>query len=117
MSLTRAVLFDADGVLINGWHDLPAKRRRWDTNLEEDMGVRPDDFSKLFDGEEFVNEVLTGRKSLVVTLEEFLPKVGYFGTPMSFIAYWLDRDCQLNRPLIAAIKRLRASSAALISPT
>lgn len=107
----RAVLFDVDGVVLHSlFHADPAKRRRWDTHLLEDMGVEPDSFSRFFD--ESFTAVIEGRKSLVTALEAFLPGLGYSGSPLDFIDYWLSRDTHVNRQLLALIRRLRASGAA-----
>jgi putative hydrolase of the HAD superfamily len=104
----RAVFFDVDGVLLHSlFHADLARRRRWDTHLLEDMGVDPEAFARFFDPS--FGEVIAGRVSLVTALERFLPTVGYRGTPLDFIAYWLSRDTHVNHQLLALITRLRAT--------
>lgn len=104
----RAVFFDVDGVVLHSlFHADPAKRRRWDVHLLEDMGVDPDDFARFFDPS--FKEVITGRTSLVTALGRFLPSVGFEGSPLDFIDYWLSRDTHLNRQLLSLIGRLRAA--------
>ena len=107
--MTRAVLFDVDGVLMHGWHTREDRRRRWDVHLKDDLGVDPADFYEQFIRTRFISEVLNGRRSLIAELEEVLPRIGYRGSPMNFAAYWLQRDAQLNHPLLDAIRQLRAS--------
>ena len=40
--MTRAVLFDVDGVLVHGYHARPELQLRWDENLLEDLGIDPE---------------------------------------------------------------------------
>ena len=42
--MTRALVFDVDGVLVHGYHAKPERTRRWDENLLADLGVDPDQF-------------------------------------------------------------------------
>jgi putative hydrolase of the HAD superfamily len=112
--MTRAVLFDVDGVLVHGYHSRPEKQRRWDQFLATDLGIDPKVFFEQFIKPIFIPEVLTHRKSLVNALEEALPALGYTGSPMNVIGYWMGRDTQLNHPLLNTIKKLRATGAARI---
>jgi putative hydrolase of the HAD superfamily len=105
--MPRAVLFDVDGVLIHGFHVREEKRRRWDTHMAADLGIEPAMFYEHF-VKDVLPDVLTGRKSLVRALEEALPLMGYRGSPMTVIAYWLRRDTQLNLQLVDLLKVLRA---------
>jgi len=107
--VSRTLLFDVDGVLIHGVHAKPHLRRMWSTHLKEDLGVDEEQYVREFIRERFVRNVMLDRRSLVAELEEWLPKAGYAGSPLSFIAYWLHRDSQLNQPLLAVIRRLRAA--------
>ena len=103
----RPVLFDVDGVIVHSlFHADPARRRRWDAHLLEDMGVDPEAFSALFD--QRFEATITGKVSLVETLDAFLPEIGYRGCTMDFVAYWMERDVNLNYQLFEGIKRLRA---------
>jgi putative hydrolase of the HAD superfamily len=109
--MRRAVLFDVDGVLVHSlFHSDPARRRRWDEHLLEDMGVSPQAFSALF--KNGFDDVVTGKQSLVTVLDDFLPTLGYRGRTMDFIGYWLARDTHLNLQLLDVIKALRTSGAA-----
>jgi putative hydrolase of the HAD superfamily len=107
--VSRAVLFDVDGVLVHGMHEREDRRRRWDTHLLADLGVEPTIFVEQFVRKCFVSDVITGRTPLIDELERWLPTVGYVGSPMNFISYWLHRDSQLNQPLLAGIRRLRTA--------
>ena len=101
----RVVLFDIDGVLIHSrFHADTAKRRLWDEHLLTDMGIRPEHMQNLF-GPDFM-DIVVGKRSLIDALDAHLPAIGYRGSTMSFISYWMERDAHLNYPLVDAIKRL-----------
>jgi putative hydrolase of the HAD superfamily len=108
----RVVLFDVDGVLVHGYHTRPEKRRRWDEHMEADLGVRPEDFTARFIDGVFVSHVLTGQRSLISALDEVLPTLGFAGSAMAFVSYWLERDSQVNRPLLDLVRRLRGTGRA-----
>ncbi len=102
----RALLFDVDGVLVHSrTHPDVTRRRLWEEHLLADMGVDPARFQKLF-GPTF-EQVVKGQRSLVDVLDEFLPTVGYGGSTLSFITYWMERDSHINHELIEAIVALR----------
>jgi putative hydrolase of the HAD superfamily len=103
----RAVFFDVDGVVVHGFHARADRRRRWDENLAQDLGIDPAAFTEQFICGPFQREVLTGRVSLVQALTDVLPKIGYHGSPMQLIDYWLRRDSQLNLQLLDLISALR----------
>jgi putative hydrolase of the HAD superfamily len=105
--VSRAVLFDVDGVLIHGMHEREDRRRHWNTHMLADLGVDPELFVEQFIRKNFISDVITGKTALIEDLERWLPTVGYTGSPMNYISYWLQRDTQLNQPLLAAIRRLR----------
>ncbi|WEK05596.1 MAG: HAD-IA family hydrolase [Candidatus Devosia phytovorans] len=106
--MTRAVLFDVDGVIIHGYHANPARVRPWDANLLADMGVDPDRFRREFIFDLFMKKVITGEMALIPALERRLPALGYKGSPMVFAHYWLTHDSELNAPLLDVIRQLKA---------
>ncbi len=108
----RAVLFDVDGVLVHGYHARTERQRRWDEHIEADLGIAPERFRNLFIKGPFQAEVLTGRQSVVSALERTLPAMGYRGSPLDVLAYWLDRDSQLNLQLLDVVRRLRRTGRA-----
>lgn len=108
--MTRAVVFDVDGVLVHGIHHNPARTRRWDTTLMNDLGVDPARFTNEFIFDIFVKKVVNGKMSVIEALERHLPALGYKGSPMVFLDYWLKKDIVLNQELIQAIKQLKSRS-------
>lgn len=106
--MTRAVFFDVDGVLVHGMHANPSHVRRWDTTMLADLGVEPTRFVAEFIFDIFVKQVVTGKMSVVEALDRRLPGLGYTGSTMTFLNYWLERDSVLNTELIDLVTRLRA---------
>jgi putative hydrolase of the HAD superfamily len=109
------IFFDVDGVVINGWHDDPARRRPWDARLSADLDVDRDAFQRLFftacPGRPMsrMAECAAGRRDLRDALAEVLPELGYRGDIDAFMRYWFAADADLNAPLLATIAALRAA--------
>ncbi|GHA14310.1 haloacid dehalogenase [Devosia pacifica] len=108
--MSRAIIFDVDGVLIHGYHARPERQVRWDQNLLEDLGVDPGRFRTEFIFDIFVKKVIVGEMALIEALERRLPSLGFTGSPMRFAQYWLAKDSTLNHDLLGYLRPLRASS-------
>jgi putative hydrolase of the HAD superfamily len=107
----RIVLFDVDGVLINGYHARPEQQVRWNENLLADLGVDPDRFNREFIHDLFVKKVIVGQMSLLEALERTLPGLGYRGPAMAFVGYWLGHDSNVNEPMLEVVRRLKGAGA------
>lgn len=105
----RCVLLDLDGVVVQGFHGDPARRRRWDETLQADLGIDPDALTERFFKGVFAREVITGKTALVTALSEVLPTLGYRDTPFRLIDYWLTRDGALDHELLETVTQLRAA--------
>src|SRR5690606_32315883 len=105
--MTRTVLFDVDGVLVNGYHARPEKHVRWNENLLADLGIDPDRFNAEFIYDVFVKKVIVGQMSLLEALERTLPGLGYRGPAMAFAGYWLSHDSNVNEDMVEVVRRLR----------
>jgi putative hydrolase of the HAD superfamily len=108
--VTRAVFFDVDGVLVHGYHARPELQHHWHETLLADLGVDPDRFRDEFIFDVFIKKVVTGHMSLIAALDRVLPSLGYKGSPMVFVHYWLSHDSKLNQPLLDLVTRLRRHS-------
>lgn len=106
--MTRAVFFDVDGVLVHGYHARPELQRHWDAQLLEDLGIDRERFRNEFIFDIFIKKVVVGEMSLIEALDRRLPSLGYRGSPMAFVNYWLSRDSELNQPLLDIIRQLKA---------
>lgn len=109
----RAVLFDVDGVLIHSiFHPDPKRIRDWGKHLEADFGIPRETFNKFFhDG---YGAVARGEKSIIEALDAFLPNIGSDANSLDVLAYWLENDTPINRPLLDGIKRLYRSGKAKV---
>lgn len=94
--MSRAIFFDVDGVLIHGYHANPALRRRWDENLLEDLGIESERFASEFIFGPFLKEVLPGKRSIINVLDEVLPSLGYSGSSLTLLDYWLKNDSKID---------------------
>lgn len=111
MDQKQIILFDVDGVLINGWHFRPEYRVCWNETLEADMGIPEPVFSRYVMGV-FQEEVVSGQVDLHQSLSDHLPAMGYHGSVQDVIDYWLQKDSQINQPLIEIVKSLQESGKA-----
>lgn len=115
--MTRAVLFDVDGVLVHGYHARPEKQVRWDDTMLADLGVDPERFRREFIYDVFVKQVVVGRMSLLEALDRHLPRLGYRGPSMAFAGYWLAKDSNVNEPLLDLARRLKSTGTPLYVAT
>ena len=115
--MTRAVLFDVDGVLVHGYHAKPEKQVRWDRTMQTDLGVDPVRFKAEFIDDIFIKKVIVGQMSLLEALDRTLPRLGYRGPSMAFAGYWLSHDSNVNQPLLDIVARLKAAGTPLYVAT
>jgi len=110
---TLRLFFDVDGVLIDGWHARPERRRRWDTTLQRDLGIDPEAFrARLFlpvaAGEPApIERCSLGQADLAELLAGILPDLGYRGSAESLLDYWFAKDAVVNPAVLDAVERLR----------
>lgn len=101
----RSILFDVDGVLIHSmFHPDPDRIRDWGKHLEADFGIPRETFNQFF--KNGYAEVARGEKSIITALDTFLPSIGAKANAMDILAYWLENDTPLNRPLLDGIKAI-----------
>jgi putative hydrolase of the HAD superfamily len=115
--MSRAVLFDVDGVLVHGYHARPEKQVRWDRTMQADLGVDPFRFKAEFIDDIFIKKVIVGQMSLLEALDRTLPRLGYRGPSMAFAGYWLSHDSNVNQPLLDVVARLKAADTPLYVAT
>lgn len=104
------IFFDVDGVLVDGWHADAAKRKPWDATIEEDLGVDRELFEKRFfgrtNGRSVMMDCVSGRRDLADALAEVLPRLGYAGSPESFMRYWFEKDSNLDPAVLSLVEIL-----------
>lgn len=106
------VFFDVDGVLIGGRHAAHDRPKPWDATIERDLGVRREDFKKSFfrtptnSYESLMHGCTIGAFDLKEALASVLPAAGYDGSVDAFIAYWFEKDSNVNRSVMDVVDRL-----------
>jgi len=112
------LIFDVDGVLIDGWHANSALREPWDATLEADLGINREAFQKLFFGTPGgrsaspMFECLTGRRDLGDALADVLPKVGYQRNRDDFMRYWFEKGSNVNADVFSLVEDIRKGGGA-----
>lgn len=108
------ILFDVDGVLIDGWNADPARRKPWNVALEQDLGVDPARFDAAFfgpgadGGSSLMDRCLRGDLDLQHALEQVLRDLGFEQDAEVFIDYWFWKDSSVNGDMLAAVAHLAA---------
>lgn len=102
------IFFDIDGVLLNCHHDYkdPAIRRPWDDALKRNFGIEPNDLSRYFFNDNFI-EVLKGEKDLKVSLAEALALIGYLGSVEEIVDCWFQSKLDINQQLLNYINLIK----------
>jgi putative hydrolase of the HAD superfamily len=93
----RAVVFDADGVVIPPF--------RFAAYLEREHGLTRAHTREFFQGA--FHECLVGRADLVEVLPTALAAWGWSGTVDAFVQRWFDEENAVDPALVAAIASLR----------
>lgn len=96
--LMRAILFDADGVIVN-------PMMQFSVYLAHIYGITPEKTHNFFD--ETFDQCLLGRARLEDVLPPFLSEWGWPGSVDDFIATWMREDNHVDARLVQAIQRLR----------
>jgi putative hydrolase of the HAD superfamily len=104
--LTRAVIFDVDGVLVHGFHARPDLRETFDDRLRG-LGINADRFQREFIHDIFMKRVLVGEVPMVEALDRRLKAFGYKGSTMTVLDLWMGHDCFPNTALLDAIRTLK----------
>lgn len=96
-------MVDVDGVVVHA-----PDGRRWDADIEADLGVSPEDLQDKFFRAHF-HDIVHGRADLLdrlaPTLAEFAPQV----TAQALVDYWFEKDGRLNHRLLEELAPWRAA--------
>jgi putative hydrolase of the HAD superfamily len=97
-------MVDVDGVVVRplfpGW--------RWDYSLEDDLGIRRGDLARVF-FDPFWSEIIVGKAALEPRLETALSQLTPRVAVDRFLDYWLAKDANLDRSLLADLASLRGA--------
>ncbi len=106
------LFFDVDGVLIDGWHARPERRRPWDVDLEQDLGIAREALqAALFARQDPARPApielcARGEADLAAVLAELLPAIGFHQPVSRFLDYWFTKDSAINEEVMAVVERL-----------
>lgn len=95
-------MVDVDGVVVHA-----PDGRRWDADLEADLGIAPAALQDLLFRGHF-KAVSLGRADLLEVLAAVLPPIAPHVTPKAFIDYWFEKDSRLDHVLLEDLAVLRA---------
>lgn len=98
--MTKAILFDLDGLVIIGEKKLFSER------LSEEMGIPLEQVSEFFVND--FRECSFGRADLKEKIAPYLAKWGYKGTINEFLQYWFDGEKETDKEVLKLVKKLRA---------
>lgn len=100
------IFFDIDGVLMNNIHSSRGWIKRWDTTLEQDLGISHDLFQTIFQG--WFLDVLQGRLDFEEEMERWLKYHDYDVKAWQVINYWHEKDTNINVPILDVVAKLSA---------
>jgi putative hydrolase of the HAD superfamily len=111
--IARALVFDVDGVIING---RPADGRRWDVELQRDLGLCPrllaDRFFRLH-----WRDVVIGHVDLEARLAPILAEIAPDLSFNELVDYWFANDARLDLSLLRDVAHCRADGWATVLAT
>lgn len=94
---TKAVILDADGVLIYPW--------RFAEYLQREHGITREMTREFFRG--VFTQCSIGQADLMEVLPSFLPKWGWQGSLEQFVQVWFQTDGVVDERLVATVQSLR----------
>jgi putative hydrolase of the HAD superfamily len=97
MSASPVLVLDIDGVVSLAQ---PGSAHPWHATLKADMGLDYEELVRDFFRGDFL-EVLRGRLDLYVALQDYLEPRGLADRLEEFVAYWFDKDCVIDRGVLA----------------
>lgn len=95
--MIKVILFDADGVLMNG--------KKFADHLLNDLHLTPEMTTPFFKGP--FKECLIRKADLKEAISPYLPQWGWDKSVDEFLIYWFGSEHHVDEPLIAYIRNLR----------
>lgn len=95
--MIKAVIFDADGVLINGVE--------FSVFLNRDYGISTDKTLPFFNG--IFKDCLLGKADLKIVIEPYLKEWGWNKSVDEFLEYWFKSEHNIDEKLVEYIQNLR----------
>lgn len=104
----KALMVDVDGVVVTR----PESGRRWDHDLEADLGVPAEALQRVFFQPHF-KAISEGRAPIEPHLAAALAEIAPHVSAEAMMAYWFAKDAHLDHALLADLAGLRARGLAL----
>lgn len=95
--MIKAILFDADGVMVNG--------ERFSVALDRDYGISIETTLPFFNGP--FQDCLVGNADLRETVSSYLSGWGWDKGVEAFLDYWFNIEHTINEELVSYIQELR----------
>ena len=99
----RTLMVDVDGVIV-----VRPDGRRWDADLQADLGVDPADLQTAFFTPHWP-AIILGQARIEDRLPAALSRIAPGLSAEDLIAYWFEKDSVLNQPLLDDLADLRAA--------
>ncbi len=100
----HVLALDIDGVISLAQ---PGSAHPWYATLKADLDLDYEAIERDFFRRDFL-EVLRGRLDLYVALQDYLEPLGLADRMEEFVAYWFDKDCVIDRAVLAQADAWRA---------
>lgn len=100
--MTKAILFDLDGLIITGNKKLFSER------LSEKENIPMENVSEFFMND--FRECSFGKADLKERLTPYLIKWGYKGTVEDLLKFWFESDNDINNEVLEIVKDLRSKN-------
>lgn len=98
------IFFDVDGVIMDNIHMRRGWIKRWDVDMQKDLGIDPDQFSEIF--KDWFPRAQTGKLNFEKEMERWLAFHDYDAKAWQVINYWNEKDTNVNVAVYDAIKKL-----------
>lgn len=100
--MIKAILFDLDGLIING------NKKLFSQSLSEQENIPMEKISEFFTND--FRECSFGRVDLKERLTPYLIKWGYKGTVEDLLKFWFESDSDINNEVLEIVKDLRSKN-------
>ncbi len=98
----KIILCDIDGVIIHG---RPADNKRWDTELEKDLGIKPQTLQEKF-FQIYWSDIIRGRRGLKECLSEVINDLSDSLSVDALIKYWFKQDSAIDNRFLDKISEV-----------
>lgn len=103
----KALMVDVDGVVVHA-----PDGRRWDADIEADLGISPRALQESFFRAHF-HDIVHGRADLFERLEPALAEFAPHVAARALVDYWFEKDGRLDRALLEELTAWRAAGYAM----